>query len=60
METLISYLREIIGIPDFYIEGTNSYNATWDYGAMLEYLICGVIVCIIIASVFKLLRSAFK
>lgn len=59
MQTLIQYLRQIIGTPDFYIENGN-YSSTWDYGAMLEYMICGVIVCIIIAGVFKLLRSAFK
>lgn len=60
METLISYLREIIGTPDFYVRLEGSNNYSWDYGAMLEYLICGVILCICIASVFKLLRSAFK
>lgn len=59
MQTLIQYLRQIIGTPDFYIENGN-YSNTWDYGAMLEYTICGIIICIIIAGVFKLLRSAFK
>lgn len=59
MQTLIEYLRQIIGPPDFYINNGN-YSSTWDYGAMLEYTICGIIICIIIAGVFKLLRSAFK
>ena len=59
MQTLIEYLRQIIGTPDFYIQNGN-YSNTWDYGAMLEYTICGIIICIIIAGVFKLLRSAFK
>ena len=59
MQTLIEYLRQIIGTPDFYIDNGN-YSSTWDYGAMLEYTICGIIICIIIAGVFKLLRSAFK
>ena len=59
MQTLIEYLRQIIGTPDFYIESGN-YSSTWDYGAMLEYIFCGIILCIIIAGVFKLLRSAFK
>ena len=59
MQTLIQYLRQIIGTPDFYIQNGN-YSNTWDYGAMLEYTICGIIICIIIAGVFKLLRSAFK
>lgn len=59
MQTLIEYLREIIGTPNFYIDNGN-YSSTWNYGAMLEYIICGVIICIIISGVFKLLRSVFK
>lgn len=59
MYTLIEQLREIIGDPDFYIEGSN-YSSTWDYGAMLEYMIAGIIVCIVISSVFKFIRVLFK
>lgn len=59
MDTLIEYVREILGTPDFYIEGTNSYSGSWDYGAMLEYAICGIILCVTIISVFKLIRKAF-
>ncbi|MBO5143748.1 MAG: hypothetical protein J6J11_08155 [Treponema sp.] len=59
MQTLIESLREIIGTPDFYIEGTNSYSSSWDYGAMLEYAFCGILVCVVVISVFKLVRKAF-
>ena len=56
--SLIDSLREIIGTPDFYIE-TGNYSNTWDYGAMLEYAFCGILVCIVVISVFKLVRKAF-
>ena len=56
MTTLIEALREIIGTPDFYIEGSN-YSATWDYGAMLEYAGALILICIVVISVFKFLRA---
>lgn len=59
METLISSLREILGTPDFYIESGN-YNSTWDYGAMLEYMIAGILLCIVVGSVFKFLRVLLR
>lgn len=55
MDTVIEALREIIGTPDFYIE-QSGYSSYWDYGAMLEYTIAGVLVCVVVASVFKFLR----
>ena len=59
MNTLIETLREIIGVPDFYIEG-NNYSSTWDYGAMIEYMIAGILVCVVVCSVFKFLRCLMK
>lgn len=55
MDTIISALRQILGNPDFYrILGTSDrYN--WDYGAMLEYFFAGVIVCIVVGSIFRLI-----
>lgn len=60
MNTLIDTLREIIGTPDFYKQMTSSTNYTWDYGAMLEYMIAGILVCIVVSSVFKFLRCLLK
>ena len=60
INTLIESLRQIIGVPDFYIEGTNNYSGTWDYGAMIEYMISGILVCIVVSSVFKFLRCLLK
>lgn len=59
MDSLLDYVREILGTPDFYIEGTNSYSGTWDYGAMLEYSICGILLIVTVICVFKLIRKAF-
>lgn len=58
MNTLIEALRDIIGTPDFYIENGN-YSSTWDYGAMLEYMIAGTIVCICVSYVFRFVKWIF-
>lgn len=54
MTTLLEALRDIVGRADFYIEN-GSYSGTWDYGAMTEYLCCVLVLCIVIASVFRFL-----
>lgn len=56
MQTVIDALRDILGTPDFYIEGSN-YNSTWDYGAMIEYAIAGILVIVVVSSVFKILKG---
>lgn len=58
MQTVLEYLRDIIGVPDFYIENGN-YSGSWDYGAMLEYVIAGCLVLVVVGSVFRILRSVF-
>lgn len=59
MNYLVEQLREILGVPDFYIESGN-YNSTWDYGAMLEYAFAGILLCIVVSSVFKFIRCLIK
>lgn len=59
MDTLIEYVRDILGTPDFYIEGSSSYSGSWDYGAMLEYAICGMLLLVTVISVFRLISKAF-
>lgn len=60
METLIETLRDIIGTPNFYVRLGGSTNYSWDYGAMIEYMFAGVLVCIVVGSVFKFLRCLLK
>ena len=55
MLSIIQSLREIIGEPQFY----NSQGAI-DYGAVTEYFICGILVCIVTASIFKFLLNLTK
>ena len=59
MDFLMDKMRDILGTPDFYIEGSN-YSSTWDYGAMLEYTIAGILLCVVVSSVFKFLRALVK
>lgn len=54
MTTLLEGLRTIIGSADFYIEGSG-YSGTWDYGAMIEYMACVLILCVVVSSVFRFL-----
>lgn len=54
MSTVLEALREILGTADFYDTGSG-YSGTWDYGAMIEYFVGAVILCIVVSSVFRLL-----
>lgn len=54
MTTIIQALRDIVGQPDFY-KVLSGNNPTWDYGAMIEYFVASLILCITVASVFRLL-----
>lgn len=57
MNTILDALREYLGNPDFYVKFGSSTNYTWDYGAMLEYAIGGILLIVVVSSVFKILRS---
>ena len=61
METLINQIREILGTPEFYKQ-LSGYNGSysWDYGAMIEYGVCAIILCVTIAIAFKFLRAFVK
>ena len=59
MKSLIEVLREVIGTPDFYIT-SGSYSGSWDYGAMIEYLVGALILMIVISSVFRFLMLLVK
>lgn len=54
MQTIINSLRQILGTADFYETGSG-YSGTWDYGAMIEYFVAALILCIVVSSVFRLL-----
>lgn len=54
MKTVLESIRQIIGTGDFYITN-GSYSGTWDYGAMIEYMVCAMVLIVVIASVFRFL-----
>lgn len=54
MKTVLEAIREIIGTGDFYITN-GSYSGSWDYGAMIEYMVCAMVLIVVIASVFRFL-----
>lgn len=60
MQTILDTLRDILGVPEFYRQLGTSSSYTWDYGAMLEYSIAGIVLCIVIVSAFKFLRALIK
>lgn len=55
MQSLLNGIRSILGIPDFYFS-----NGGLNYGAVYEYVICGVVLCVVVASVFKFLLNLIK
>lgn len=57
MQTVINALRDIIGVPEFYVRLAGAQNYSWDYGAMIEYSIAGILVLIVVSSVFKILKG---
>lgn len=55
MQTILEALRTVLGQPDFYKQLTVTGNYTWDYAAMIEYLVAALILLVVISSVFKFL-----
>ena len=59
METIINALRQVLGVPDFYVRlGSSSYY--WDYGAMIEYFVGALLLCIVVSSIFRIVAGFFK
>ncbi len=59
METIIDALRQIVGPADFY-NVDSGYSGSWDYGAMIEYFVACLILCIVITSVFRFVGRLFS
>lgn len=56
MTTVIEALRQILGVPDFYV--TTGATPYWDYSAMIEYFVGALILLVVVASVFRFLSKA--
>lgn len=60
MQTLINALRDILGTPDFYTRLENQQNYTWDYGAMIEYMVGAMLLMIVVSYVFRCIKWIFS
>lgn len=60
METLLDALRDVLGEPEFYVRLGGSTNYSWDYAAMIEYLVGALLLLVVVSSVFRLLCKMFK
>lgn len=60
MQTILESLREFLGIPQFYRVLESGRSPTWDYGAMLEYAVAGILLIVVVSNVFKLVRGFFS
>lgn len=61
MQTIIEALREVLGVPDFYVRlGGSTSNYSWDYGAMIEYMVGALVLLVVISSVFRFLVKLVK
>lgn len=49
MNSIIDSLREVLGSAEFFV------NDSWDYGAMIEYFVGAVVLCVVISSIFRFL-----
>ncbi len=59
MQTVLEALRSVLGTADFYIENGN-YSGSWDYGAMIEYIVAALLLLIVVSSVFKFIYKLVK
>lgn len=56
MDTVINYLRQILGEADFYVKLGTSTNYSWDYAAMLEYIVAALLLLIVVSNIFRFIR----
>lgn len=49
MHSIIESLRDVLGSANFFVDGN------WDYGAMIEYFVGAVVLCVVISSIFRFL-----
>lgn len=59
MQTIIDALRDVLGEPHFY-HVLNGSNPTWDYSAMIEYMVGAIVLLIVVSSIFKIVLRIFK
>lgn len=60
MQTILEAWRTVVGEPEFYVRlGGSTSNYSWDYGAMIEYIMVSLVVLVVVSSVFRILGKLF-
>lgn len=63
MQSVLDALRDYLGEASGWwqnFQNNNSYNTwQWDYGSMFEYFFAGVLLCIVVSYVFRILMKIF-
>lgn len=56
METVLTYVRQILGEADFYKQLGTMSNYSWDYAAMIEYVVAALLLLIVVSNIFRFIR----
>lgn len=63
MQSIVQALRDYLGTVDGWwaqFTTNNNYNNwQWDYGQMFEYFFAGVLLCIVVSYVFRIILKMF-
>lgn len=54
MDSLISAIRSVIGVPSFFHAGV------WDFNLMIEYFVAALLLLIVVSSIFKIVVGVFN
>ena len=56
METVLTYVRQVLGEADFYKQLGTMSSYTWDYAAMIEYVVAALLLLIVVSNIFRFIR----
>lgn len=63
MQSIVEALREYLGSTSGWwqnFESNSNYNTwQWDYASMFEYFFAGVLICIVVSYVFRIILKIF-
>lgn len=63
MQSILESIRDYLGAADGWwqhFQSTNNMGTyQWDYAAMFEYFFAGVLLCIVVSYVFRIILKMF-
>lgn len=60
IQTVLDWVREAVGNPEFYHVFGDYSKSSWDYGLIFQYACACIILCVCVSWVFKFLIEIFK